>query len=388
MAKNCLRCEKEFEGNRKQMFCSDECSKIFAESPTPLPNEMLEHCVTKTQMGVSKKGLEIKPSAEVNTKVRDIMDKINKDFGAGTVMRLGDKPQVKLDIISTGSLGLDLALGVGGLPRGRMVEIYGWESSGKTTIALQTIAEAQKLGLKCGFIDAENSFDPEYADALGVNIDDMFICQPTSGEEGLEVADRMIESGQFGVMVIDSVAALVPKAELEGQIGDSKMGLHARLMSQACRKMTGSIHRTNCLCIFINQIRHKIGVVYGSPETRPGGNALQFYASVILKVKKEAQIKDGEISIGNKTKVTVSKNKCAAPFKFAEFDINFGKGVYKIGEILDIAVSFNIVQKAGSWYSYNGQKLGQGRDAVCELLEDNQGIADEIEEKIRQIANN
>lgn len=388
MAKNCLRCEKEFEGNRKQMFCSDECSKIFAESPTPLPNEMLEHCVTKTQMGVSKKGLEIKPSAEVNTKVRDIMDKINKDFGAGTVMRLGDKPQVKLDIISTGSLGLDLALGVGGLPRGRMVEIYGWESSGKTTIALQTIAEAQKLGLKCGFIDAENSFDPEYADALGVNIDDMFICQPTSGEEGLEVADRMIESGQFGVMVIDSVAALVPKAELEGQIGDSKMGLHARLMSQACRKMTGSIHRTNCLCIFINQIRHKIGVVYGSPETRPGGNALQFYASVILKVKKEAQIKDGEISIGNKTKVTVSKNKCAAPFKFAEFDINFGKGVYKIGEILDIAVSLNIVQKAGSWYSYNSQKLGQGRDAVCELLEDNQGIADEIEEKIRQIANN
>src|SRR5919205_361560 len=312
------------------------------------------------------------------------MDKIEKDFGKGSVMLMNEKSDQQLEVISTGSIGLDTALGLGGLPRGRIVEIYGPESSGKTTIATHVIAEAQKKGGMCAIIDAEHAFDSAYAQKLGVDIDNLLISQPDYGEQALEIADRLILSGALDVVVIDSVAALVPKGELEGEMGDSKMGLQARLMSQALRKLTGTINKTNTICIFINQLREKIGVMFGNPETTTGGNALKFYASVRLDIRRQAQIKDGEEAVGNHVKVKVVKNKVAPPFRNAEFDIIFGEGISKIGEILDMGVEMGIVQKSGSWFSYNSDKLGQGRDAVKSLLQDNPELAKEIEIKIRE----
>jgi recombination protein RecA len=312
------------------------------------------------------------------------MDKIDKDFGKGSVMMMNERSQEPMDVVSTGSIGLDSALGIGGLPRGRVVEIYGPESSGKTTIATHVIAEAQKKGGMCAFIDAEHAFDSLYAQKLGVDIDNLLISQPDYGEQALEIADRLILSGALDVVVIDSVAALVPKGELEGEMGDSKMGLHARLMSQALRKLTATISKTNTICIFINQLREKIGVMFGNPETTTGGNALKFYASVRLDIRRMSQIKDGEEAIGNRVKVKVVKNKVAPPFRTAEFDIVFGEGISKTGEILDMGVEMAIVQKSGSWFSYNGDKLGQGREAVKSLLRDNPQLADEIEGKIRE----
>jgi recombination protein RecA len=317
-------------------------------------------------------------------KIRELNARINKDFGEGTVMIFGDKPNQDYQVISTGSLQLDLALGIGGLPRGRIVEIFGMESSGKTTIALNVIANAQKLNLKCFLVDAENSFDPEYADALGVKVDELGYCQPSCGEEGLEVADRQISSGEIGVMVIDSVAALVPKAELEGQMGDSKMGLHARLMSQACRKMTASIAKTNTLCIFINQLRNKIGVMYGSPEVTTGGMALQFYSSIRLKItrstSKENSVMNGNTTEGNKTSVKVIKNKCAPPFRSAEFYVLYGTGIDTLSEIIDLAVENKIIDKSGTWFSYKGAKMGQGKTSVREVLESNPELTQEIKD--------
>jgi recombination protein RecA len=312
------------------------------------------------------------------------MDKIDKDFGKGSVMMMNEKGEAQIDVVSTGSIGLDSALGIGGLPRGRVIEIYGPESSGKTTIATHVIAEAQKKGGMCAIIDAEHAFDSAYAQKLGVDIDNLLISQPDYGEQALEIADRLILSGALDVVVIDSVAALVPKGELEGEMGDSKMGLQARLMSQALRKLTATISKTNTICIFINQLREKIGVMFGNPETTTGGNALKFYASVRLDIRRMAQIKDGEEAIGNRVKVKVVKNKVAPPFRTAEFDLVFGEGISKIGEILDTGVEMGIVQKSGSWFSYNSDKLGQGREAVKELLKDNPALADEIEGKIRE----
>ncbi len=288
------------------------------------------------------------------------------------------------EVISTGSIGLDVALGIGGLPKGRVVEIYGPESSGKTTVATHVIAEAQKKGGMCAIIDAEHAFDSSYAQKLGVDVDNLLISQPDYGEQALEIADRLILSGALDVVVIDSVAALVPKSELEGEMGDSKMGLHARLMSQALRKLTATISKTNTICIFINQMREKIGVMFGNPETTTGGNALKFYASVRLDIRRMAQIKDGDEAIGNRVKVKVVKNKVAPPFRSAEFDIVFGEGISKTGEIIDMGVELGIVQKSGSWFSYNSDKLGQGRDAVKQLLTDNPELANEIETKIRE----
>ncbi|MBL0356756.1 MAG: recombinase RecA [Chitinophagaceae bacterium] len=311
------------------------------------------------------------------------MDKIDKDFGKGSVMIMGEKTHVEQEVISTGSLGLDVALGIGGLPKGRVVEIYGPESSGKTTVATHVIAEAQKKGGMCAFIDAEHAFDSVYAQKLGVDIDNLLISQPDYGEQALEIADRLILSGALDVVVIDSVAALVPKSELEGEMGDSKMGLQARLMSQALRKLTATISKTNCCCIFINQLREKIGVMFGNPETTTGGNALKFYASVRLDIRRMAQIKDGDTATGNRVKVKVVKNKVAPPFRNAEFDIIFGEGISKVGEIIDMGVEMGIVQKSGSWFSYDANKLGQGRDSVKELLRDNPEMAAEIEAKIR-----
>jgi len=312
------------------------------------------------------------------------MDKIDKDFGKGSVMMMSDKGIVEQEVISTGSIGLDMALGIGGLPKGRVVEIYGPESSGKTTLAIHVIAEAQKKGGMCAFIDAEHAFDSNYAQKLGVNIDNLLISQPDYGEQALEIADRLILSGALDVVVIDSVAALVPKGELEGEMGDSKMGLQARLMSQALRKLTATISKTNSCCIFINQLREKIGIMFGNPETTTGGNALKFYASVRLDIRRLAQIKDGDESIGNHVKVKVVKNKVAPPFRQAEFDIIYGEGISKVGEIIDMGVELGIVQKSGSWFSYNNDKLGQGRDSVKQLLIDNPGLATEIEIKIRE----
>jgi recombination protein RecA len=312
------------------------------------------------------------------------MDKIDKDFGKGSVMMMNERSQEPQDVVSTGSIGLDAALGIGGLPRGRVVEIYGPESSGKTTVATHVIAEAQKKGGMCAFIDAEHAFDSAYAQKLGVDIDNLLISQPDYGEQALEIADRLILSGALDVVVIDSVAALVPKGELEGEMGDSKMGLQARLMSQALRKLTATISKTNTICIFINQLREKIGVMFGNPETTTGGNALKFYASVRLDIRRMTQIKDGEEAIGNRVKVKVVKNKVAPPFRTAEFDLVFGEGISKIGEILDMGVEMGIVQKSGSWFSYNGDKLGQGREQVKTLLHDNTPLADELEAKIRE----
>ena len=312
------------------------------------------------------------------------IDKIEKDFGKGSVMMMNEKSQDPMEVVSTGSIGLDSALGVGGFPRGRIIEIYGPEASGKTTIAIHVIAEAQKKGGMCAIIDAEHAFDSAYARKLGVDVDNLLISQPDYGEQGLEIADRLILSGALDVVVIDSVAALVPKGELEGEMGDSKMGLQARLMSQALRKLTATINKTNTLCIFINQVREKIGVMFGNPETTTGGNALKFYASVRLDIRRMAQIKDGDSAIGNRVKVKVVKNKVAPPFRSAEFDIVFGEGISKAGELLDMGVELGIVQKSGSWFSYNTDKLGQGRDAVKQLLHDNPELSNEIETKVRE----
>jgi recombination protein RecA len=311
------------------------------------------------------------------------IEKIDKDYGKGSVMKLGDKTNMNIESISTGSIGLDIALGIGGLPKGRVIEIYGPESSGKTTIATHVIAEAQKKGGICAIIDAEHAFDSVYAAKLGVKIDELLISQPDYGEQALEIADRLISSGAVDVVVIDSVAALVPKAELEGEMGESKMGLHARLMSQALRKLTANINRTGCCCIFINQLREKIGVMFGNPEVTTGGNALKFYASVRLDIRRSAQIKDGDEVIGNHVKVKVIKNKVAPPFRIAEFDIIYGEGVSKLGEIIDLGVEFGIIQKSGSWFSYDTNKLGQGRDSVKSLIGDNPELMTELEAKIR-----
>lgn len=312
------------------------------------------------------------------------LDKIDKDFGKGSVMKLGEKNQSEMEVISTGSLGLDIALGVGGLPKGRIIEIYGPESSGKTTIAIHTIAEAQKAGGICAIIDAEHAFDAAYARKLGVNVDELLISQPDYGEQALEIAERLILSGALDVVVVDSVAALVPKGELEGEMGESKMGLQARLMSQAMRKLTAAISRTNCTCIFINQLREKIGVMFGNPETTTGGNALKFYASVRLDIRRSTQIKDGDVVLGNRAKVKVVKNKVAPPFRVAEFDIMYGEGISKIGELIDLGVELAILTKSGSWFSYGDNKIGQGRDAVKNFLQDNPEFAAEIEAKIRE----
>lgn len=312
------------------------------------------------------------------------IDKLEKSYGKGTIMKLSDDRVVDLPSISTGSLGLDLALGIGGIPRGRIIEIYGPESSGKTTLSMHCIAEAQKLGGMAAFIDAEHAFDKHYAEKLGIDTDNLLIAQPDNGEQALEITEHLIRSGAIDIIVVDSVAALVPKSELEGEMGDSKMGLQARLMSQALRKLTGTINKTGCSCIFINQLREKIGVMFGNPETTTGGNALKFYASVRLDIRRIGQIKEGADNvIGNRTKVKVVKNKVAPPFKVVEFDIMYGEGISKVGEMLDLGVDLEIIQKSGSWFSYMGNKLGQGRDAVKELLLDNPELMDEIEKKVR-----
>src|SRR3978361_1541635 len=312
------------------------------------------------------------------------LDKLEKSYGKGTIMKLGDTAIEPIDVISTGSIGLDMALGVGGLPKGRVVEIYGPESSGKTTLAIHIIAEAQKKGGMCAIIDAEHAFDSAYAQKLGVDIDNLLISQPDYGEQGLEIADRLILSGALDIVVIDSVAALVPKGELEGEMGDSKMGLQARLMSQALRKLTATISKTNSCCIFINQLRDKIGVMFGNPETTTGGNALKFYASVRLDISRMAQIKDGEEVSGNRVKVKIVKNKVAPPFRIAELDIMFGEGISKAGEIIDLGVEHKIIKKEGSWFSYGETRLGPGRDEVKQLILDNPELMEELEAKIKE----
>ncbi|MDG1659887.1 recombinase RecA [Winogradskyella sp.] len=330
-------------------------------------------------------------SSEKDAKLKALkltLDKLDKAYGKGTVMKMSDQAIEDVDAISSGSLGLDIALGVGGYPRGRVIEIYGPESSGKTTLTLHAIAEAQKAGGIAAFIDAEHAFDRFYAEKLGVDLENLIISQPDNGEQALEIADNLVRSGAIDIIVIDSVAALTPKSEIEGEMGDSKMGLHARLMSQALRKLTGSISKTNCTMIFINQLREKIGVMFGNPETTTGGNALKFYASVRLDIRRSTQIKDSNSTVmGNKTRVKVVKNKVAPPFKLAEFDIMYGQGISKVGEILDIAVEHDIIKKAGSWFSYDDTKLGQGRDAVKALIKDNPELMDELEEKVRAKVN-
>jgi recombination protein RecA len=313
------------------------------------------------------------------------LDKLEKSYGKGTIMKLGDTAIEATEFIPTGSLGLDIALGIGGLPKGRVVEIYGPESSGKTTLAIHAIAESQKRGGIAAFIDAEHAFDRFYAKKLGVDVENLLISQPDNGEQALEIADNLIRSGAIDILVIDSVAALVPKAEIEGEMGDSKMGLQARLMSQALRKLTGTISKTGCCCIFINQLREKIGVMFGNPETTTGGNALKFYASVRLDVRRISQIKDSDEVSGNRVKVKIVKNKVAPPFRVAEFDIMFGEGISKAGEIIDLGVEHAIIKKAGSWFSYGDTRLGQGRDAVKQLILDNPELMEELEAKIKEV---
>jgi recombination protein RecA len=337
-------------------------------------------------MDAQVKGTKI--SAADNEKQKALqaaLAQIEKQFGKGTIMRLGEGEKIEdIQVVSTGSLGLDIALGVGGLPRGRVIEIYGPESSGKTTLTLQVIAEMQRQGGQCAFVDAEHALDVQYAQKLGVTLSDLLISQPDTGEQALEIVDSLVRSGAVDLIVIDSVAALVPKAEIEGEMGDSLPGLQARLMSQALRKLTATIKKTNCMVIFINQIRMKIGVMFGSPETTTGGNALKFYASVRLDIRRTGTIKKGEESIGNETKVKVVKNKVASPFKTAEFDIMFGEGISREGEIIDMGVTHRILEKSGAWYAYNGEKIGQGRDNAREFLRENAELAREIENKIRE----
>ncbi len=312
-----------------------------------------------------------------------VLDKMDKAYGKGTVMKMGDAPVLDVEVIPTGSLGIDLALGVGGYPRGRIIEIFGPESSGKTTLTLHAIAECQKQGGTAAFIDAEHAFDRFYAEKLGVDIENLIISQPDNGEQALEITDNLVRSGAIDLIIIDSVAALTPKSEIEGEMGDSKMGLQARLMSQAMRKLTASIGKTHCTAIFINQLREKIGVMFGNPETTTGGNALKFYASIRVDIRRSTQIKSGDEVVGNRTKVKIVKNKVAPPFRTAEFDITYGEGISKVGEVLDLAVDLNIVKKSGSWFSYGDIKLGQGRDAVKELLKDNEELMEELEGKIK-----
>jgi recombination protein RecA len=312
------------------------------------------------------------------------MDKLEKTYGKGAVMKLGDEATEQIEVIPSGSIGVDLALGIGGYPKGRIVEIYGPESSGKTTLAIHAIAECQKAGGICAIIDAEHAFDKFYAEALGVDTENLLISQPDNGEQGLEIADNLIRSGAIDLIVIDSVAALTPRAEIEGEMGDSNVGVQARLMSKALRKLTSTISKTGCCCIFINQLREKIGVMFGNPETTTGGNALKFYASVRIDIRRSQQIKDGETAIGNRTKVKIVKNKVAPPFRTAEFDIIYGHGISRVGELIDMGVDLNVVKKSGSWFSYNETKLGQGRDAVKQLLEDNPDLMEEIETKVKE----
>ncbi|MBE6226495.1 MAG: recombinase RecA [Bacteroidales bacterium] len=337
---------------------------------------------------MAKESAEVGKAAEINAEklkaLQATLDKIEKDFGKGTIMKLGDQPQWEASTIPSGSIALDHALGIGGYPRGRVIEIYGPESSGKTTLAIHAIAQAQKTGGIAAIIDAEHAFDRTYAKKLGVNVDTLLISQPDNGEQALEIADSLIRSGAIDIIVIDSVAALTPKAEIEGEMGDSKMGLQARLMSQALRKLTANISKTNTCCIFINQLRDKIGIMFGNPETTTGGNALKFYSTIRLDVRKTTQLKDGDDATGNRTRVKIVKNKMAPPFRKAEFDILFGEGISKIGEIIDLGVEFNIIKKSGSWFSYGESKLAQGRDAVKQILTDNPELAEEIEAKIRE----
>lgn len=316
--------------------------------------------------------------------LESVLKEISKQYGEGSVMLLGESPDMDIDVVPTGSLSLDIATGIGGYPLGRIVEIYGPESSGKTTLAIHAVAEAQKMGMKAAYIDAENAFDREYAANLGVDVNHLYFAQPDCGEDCLEIATKLISSGQIGICVIDSVAALVPKAELEGAMGDARIGLQARLMSQALRKMVGIIKKSNCLCIFINQTRDKIGVLFGNPETTTGGNALKFYASIRIEVRKSSQIKDGDEATANLTKVKIVKNKCAPPFRKAEFEIEYGKGINKFGEILDKAIEFDIIHKSGSWFSYQDEKIGQGKNAVTEMLKSNPELLEEIEAQVKE----
>jgi len=335
-------------------------------------------------MDVSGKSISVANSEKAKA-LAAALAQIEKQFGKGTIMRLGEGEAIEdIQVVSTGSLGLDIALGVGGLPRGRVVEIYGPESSGKTTLTLQVIAEMQKIGGTCAFVDAEHALDVQYAQKLGVNLPDLLISQPDTGEQALEIVDSLVRSGAVDLIVIDSVAALTPKAEIEGEMGDSLPGLQARLMSQALRKLTATIKKTNCMVIFINQIRMKIGVMFGSPETTTGGNALKFYASVRIDIRRTGTIKKGEEAIGNETKVKIVKNKVAPPFKTAEFDILFGEGISREGEIIDMGVNAKIIEKSGAWYAYNGEKIGQGRDNAREFLRENVELAHEIENKVRE----
>ena len=328
---------------------------------------------------------QLTPQQEKMKALQAAMSKIEKDFGKGSIMKMGDEKIENVEVIPTGSIALNAALGVGGYPKGRIIEIYGPESSGKTTLAIHAIAEAQKAGGIAAFIDAEHAFDRFYAEKLGVDVDNLYISQPDNGEQALEIADQLIRSSAIDILVVDSVAALTPKAELEGDMGDNKVGLQARLMSQALRKLTATINKTNTTCIFINQLREKIGVMFGNPETTTGGNALKFYASVRLDIRKVTNVKDGDNIIGNQVRVKVVKNKVAPPFRKAEFEIMFGEGISKVGEILDLGVEFEIIKKSGSWFSYGDQKLAQGRDATKELLKDNPELCEELEAKIMQV---
>lgn len=348
-----------------------------------LPGKGLKHLAQSTTIDQLTEMAEDKEKLERLKSLQTTIDKLERDYGKGVVMKLSDKAHVKVAAISTGSIALDAALGIGGVPRGRVVEIYGPESSGKTTLTLHMIAEAQKQGGIAAFIDAEHAFDPIYAEKLGIDTENLLISQPDNGEQALEIAEMLIRSGAIDILVVDSVAALTPKSEIEGEMGDNKVGLQARLMSQALRKLTATISKTNCVCIFINQLREKIGVMFGNPETTTGGNALKFYSSVRLDIRRIAQIKEGDNAVGNRTKVKIVKNKVAPPFRVAEFDILYGEGISKAGEVLDLAVEQKIIQKSGAWFSYNGDKLGQGRENVRKLLQDNPDLMAEIEQLLR-----